>query len=207
MRRRGGSVLAVLATLGTVGWLIGCGLPTDASPRPIADADIPEELLEPSSTTTPEAVGRFTIDLWWLDDDRLASRPRNVSDFQPGTAIAALLSGLTPGDGEDGPVDTSIPSGTELLGTSEQSGVLTVDLSDQITDVQGEELKRALAQIVWTATARAFGINRVKFQVEGEDLAVITDEGTVTDPVNRGDFLSLEPEPEQAPTSTTVPSP
>jgi hypothetical protein len=190
----------VLAALASATWALGCGLPTDDSPRPIAAGDIPDALLEPSSTTTPETVGLYSVDLWWLDDDdRLTSRPRNVSDFQPGTAIAALLTGPDPT--EDGAVTTSIPGGTELLDASEEAGVLTVNLSEQI-NLQGEELKRALAQIVWTATEQAFGINRVKFQVEGEDLAVITDEGTETNPVNRGDFLSLQPE---EPTTTTAP--
>ena len=44
--------------------------------------------------------------------------------------------------------------------------MLTVNLSEQIAAVQGEELKRALAQIVWTATSRP-GIDRVRFQVKG----------------------------------------
>jgi spore germination protein GerM len=190
-----------LATLALAAWAVGCGLPTDGSPRPIPSSDIPEALLEPSSTTTPEAVGNFSVDLWWLDDERLTSRARNVSDFRPSTAIASLLAGVSP---EDSPADTSIPSGTELLGSREAGGVLTVNLSEQISGLQGEELKRALAQIVWTATAPAFGINRVKFQVEGSDLPVITDEGTVTEPVNRGDFRSLQPE---EPTTTTVATP
>jgi spore germination protein GerM len=192
----------VLTACAGAAWVVGCGLPTDDSPRPIAADDIPDALVEPSSTTTPEAQGNFSVDLWWFDDDdRLTSRPRNVADFQPGTAIESLLTGVS---AQDGAVDTSIPGGTELLGTSENSGVLTVNLSGPIADLQGEELKRALAQITWTATEQAFGINRVKFQVEGDDLSVITDEGTVTDPVNRGDFLSLQPE---EPTTTTAASP
>jgi spore germination protein GerM len=187
-----------LVTLTLTAWAVGCGLPTDGSPRPISSADIPEALLEPSSTTTPEAIGNFSVDLWWLDEERLTSRPRNVSDFRPSTAITALLAGVTE---EDAPARTSIPSGTELLGAEEEGRVLTVNLSEQIANLQGEELKRALAQIVWTATAPAFGINGVRFQVQGDDLPVITDEGTVTEPVNRGDFLSLQPE---EPTTTTA---
>jgi Sporulation and spore germination len=198
MNRRWRPVAVALGTLTLAGWSVGCGLPTDRSPRPIDAGDIPEALVEPSSTTTPEAVGNFNVDLWWLDDERLTSRPRNVSDFRPPTAIAALLTGVTP---EDAPADTSIPSGTELLDTTESGGVITVNLSGPIAAIQGEELKRALAQIVWTATTPGFNISRVKFELEGEDLPVITDEGTVTEPVNRGDFLSLQPE---EPTTTTV---
>jgi hypothetical protein len=191
------AALAVV-TLALAGWAVGCGLPTDGSPRPISSGDIPEALLEPSSTTTPEAVGNFSVDLWWLDAERLTSRPRNVSDFRPSTAIAALLTGVTP---DDAPADTSIPSGTELLGSRESNGVITLNLSAPIAAIQGEELKRALAQIVWTATTPGFNINGVRFEVDGEDLPVITDEGTVTEPVNRSDFRSLQPE---VPTTTTA---
>jgi hypothetical protein len=198
MKRRWRDSLLALVTLALTAWAMGCGLPTDDDPRPISSADIPDALLEPSSTTTPEAIGNFSVDLWWLDEERLTSRPRNVSDFRPSTAITALLAGVTE---EDTPARTSIPSGTELLGAEEDARVLTVNLSEQIANLQGEELKRALAQIVWTATAPAFGINGVRFQVEGDDLPVITDEGTVTEPVNRGDFLSLQPE---EPTTTTA---
>ncbi len=184
--------IAVAAGLG------GCGLPTDGHPRAIPSNDIPDALLQPSSTTTPESVGRFPADLWWIDDDVLADRTANVNDLQPLTVISALLAGDAPSD-----VQTSIPGGTELLDAPERGGMLTLNLSEQIATIQGEELKRALAQIVWTATGFP-NISGVLFQVNGEDLAVITDEGTVTDPVNRGDFRSLQP-PEPAPTTTTAP--
>jgi Sporulation and spore germination len=202
MNRRLRTATWTLVALSLAAWSVGCGLPTDNDPRPISSGDIPEELLEPSSTTTPEAVGRFSVDLWWLDDERLTSRPRNVPDLRPETAIAALLTGVTT---EDAPADTSIPSGTELLGTREANGEITVNLSEPITTIQGEELKRALAQIVWTATSPGFNISRVKFEVDGEDLPVITDEGTVTEPVNRGDFRSLQPE--EPTTTTAAPAP
>jgi hypothetical protein len=187
----GAAVALGLAALG------GCGLPTDDEPQAISPGNLPDSLLEPSSTTTPEAVGRFPADLWWIDVDVLADRTQNVPDLQPFTVISTLLAGNTPSD-----VQTSIPSGTELLGATEDQGVLTLDLSDEIATIQGEELKRALAQIVWTATEFP-NIDRVQFLVNGEELAVITDEGTVTAPVNRFDFRSLQP-PEPTTTSTTT---
>ncbi|MGH9119580.1 MAG: GerMN domain-containing protein [Acidimicrobiales bacterium] len=188
----------VVVALAVVAGLGGCGLPTDDEPRSLAADDIPDSLLAPSSTTTPESLGPYDANLWWIDNDVLVDRPANLPDLQPSTVISALLEGVPPTD-----VQTSIPGGTELLAAPEDGGILTVDLSEAIATVQGEELKRALAQIVWTATQFP-NISRVRFQVNGEPLAVITDEGTVTDPVNRGDFLSLQP-PEPAPTTTTGP--
>jgi spore germination protein GerM len=167
----------------------GCGLPTDDEPRTIPESDIPEELLAPSSTTTPEQPGAFTVTLWWIDDGLLAPRDGNVADFRIETAIAAVLAGPPPGD-----VGTSIPAGTTLLGIEEddEDDVLVIDLSEQITGIGSPELDRALAQIVFTATEED-GVEGVQFQVNGEDLPVPTDAGVVSDPVQRNDFGALVP--------------
>lgn len=194
-RARSALVAALVAALAVA----ACGMPADDVPRVIPPADIPDELLQPSSTTTPEAVGPFRVDLWWINDGLLAERPSNVSDLQPATAITTLLTVGPPSD-----VQTSIPPGTELIGTDENEdrGVLTINLSEQILGIQSPELDRALAQIVFTATEDE-GISGVRFQVNGEDLSVPTDEGIEARPVDRGDFLNLQP-PEPSPTTTTT---
>jgi hypothetical protein len=199
MTRRAASILLALATLAAVA---GCGLTTDESPRIIDADDVPPEVLAPSSTTLPggsEQGGGFEVSVYWIGEGRLVEGSRRVSDAQVGTALEALL--VTPPTAADGNVQTSIPSGTELLGTARDGDTLVVNLSPQFTEnIQGEELRRALAQIVYTATDTGV-VRRVQFQVDGDDIAVLTDEGTVTEPVTRRDFASLSPEP--PPTTTT----
>jgi hypothetical protein len=194
-RRRWWLVAAVVAAVLAVAG--ACGVPPEDEPRAIPDEQVPDDLLQESPTTVPEAGGPVGVDLWWIDDDGLLTElPGNVADFRPATAIAALLAGAPD------TVRTSIPAGTELLGTSEEGGTLVVDLSEHINAIQGDELKRALAQIVWTSTEDAT-INGVLFRVDGEDLPAITDEGIQNEPVLRSDFTSLQPAPE--PTTTTGP--
>jgi spore germination protein GerM len=180
---------AVVTALAIVaGVIAGCGLPTDDAPRPIPESDIPEELLAPSSTTTPAETGAFTVTLWWIDDGLLAPRDGNVADFRIETAIAAVLAGPPPSD-----VGTSIPAGTTAVSIEESDGdVLVINLSEQITGIGSPELDRALAQIVYTATEED-DVEGVLFQVNGEALSVPTDAGVVSDAVERDDFASQVP--------------
>jgi hypothetical protein len=193
---------APLVTLLALAALTGCGLTTEDSPRAIDPSDVPPEVLAPSSTTLPgasEGAGGFEVSVYWIGEGRLVEGARRVSDAQVATALEALL--VAPPTAADGNVQTSIPNGTELLSTARDGDTLVVNLSPQFTEnIQGEELRRALAQIVYTATDTGV-VRRVQFRVGGDDIAVLTDEGTVTEPVTRSDFSSLAPEP--PPTTTT----
>ena len=130
-----------------------------------AERQYPTTCLQPSSTTVP-GVGRARRRRPVVDRQRRAAHragPATSPTSARRPRSAALLAGAPPI--RCGP---SIPGGTELLGTTEDGGTLTVNLSEQINAIQGEELKRALAQIVWTSTEDAT-ISGCWFQVNGED--------------------------------------
>ena len=68
--------------------------------------------------------------------------------------------------------------------------MLTLDLSEEFDTVTGDRLARAVAQIVFTATAIPGGnIARVAFRVEGEARNVNDDDGrSLSDPVSPNDY-------------------
>jgi len=191
---------ALLALTLLVG-VSACGLSEDSEPQAIATDDVPADLLDPnpSSSTSIAAVPNAAVNVYYLvlEDGlpHLRGISRAVTD--PTSVAARLTALLTPptGDEQLAGITTSIPTDTRLLGTelSEEEGVLTIDLSRSLFDVQGAELRNAFAQLVWTATD-VEGVSRVRFEVDGEEYRVPDDAG-IEQPssVGRADYDALKP--------------
>ena len=181
-----------------------CGLSENENPRIIAADDIPEGLVDEapsSSTTITDTPSTATINVYYLvlqdGATRLVAVPRDVTD--PARAkdrLEALLAPPTPEEQTAG-ITTSIPAGTTLLGTEliEADRELVVDLSRSLFDIQGEELRNAFAQLVWTIT-QLDGVRQVRFLVDGEEYRV-PDEDGIEQPgaVRQADYEKLSPAP------------
>ena len=63
---------------------------------------------------------------------------------------------------------TNIPRETQLLSTRPSGDVLFVDVTPEITELSGEQLVLAVAQIVFTA-AEIDGVRAVRLRVNGQD--------------------------------------
>jgi spore germination protein GerM len=63
---------------------------------------------------------------------------------------------------------TNIPQETQLLSTRSSGDVLFVDVSPEITELSGDLLVLAVAQVVFTA-AEIDGVRAVRLRVNGED--------------------------------------
>ncbi len=195
MRRAAALVVAALVVL-----VAGCGLTENDEPRVIASGDLPEELVGPTpstSTTVEASPTRTVVAIYYLVQQatgpRLVRVAREVADAsRPRDRIAALLLPPT-GEEQASGILTSIPSDTILIDTELQDGELVVDLSRSLFDVQGEELRNAFAQIVWTAT-EVESVTRVRFLVDGEEYRA-PDAGGIEQPgaVQRTDYVSLAP--------------
>lgn len=184
--------------------LAACGLSENRDPQVIAADEIPSELLaaNPSSSTTLAASPRtasVTVYLVSTVDGttHLVPVQREVAAAgadRAGDRLIALLAAPTKAELASG-VITSIPSDTVLLDTDldEATQELTIELSRSLFDVQGEELRNAFAQLVWTATELE-GIRRVRFVVDGEVYRT-PDEAGIEQPgaVSRIDYRSLAP--------------
>jgi hypothetical protein len=87
----------------------------------------------------------------------------------PEILLLLLLSG--PSQSElDVRMVTAIPAGTELISTRRSGSTLFVDITDQITELTGEALTLAVAQVVFTASELP-GVRAVRLRINGEDQA------------------------------------
>ncbi len=193
--RRALAVALVLAAVAA-----GCGLSENDEPRVISAADLPTELVDPSpssSTTKAPSPTTTSVPVYYLVQQdgvpRLVAVAREVADpTRPRDRLAALLVPPTPDEQAAG-ILTSIPADTVLIDTKLKGDEVVIDLSRSLFDVQGEELRNAFAQMVWTAT-EVEGVRRVRFLVDGEEFRV-PDAGGIEQPgaVQRSDYVTLAP--------------
>jgi len=181
-----------------------CGLSENSDPRAIAANDLPPGLIDEtpsSSTTVADTPSTATINVYYLalqnGVTRLVAVPRDVTDASRAKdRLEALLAPPSPEEQAAG-ITTSIPADTVLLGTEliEADRELVIDLSRSLFDIQGEELRNAFAQLVWTAT-QLEGVRQVRFLVDGEEYRV-PDEAGIEQPgaVRQADYDSLSPFP------------
>lgn len=194
--------LALLVVLAVVTITGGCGLSENSTPQAIAPENLPPDLLNPnpgSSTTLPESPATTSIRVYFIrrvgDRDHLAPVERQVtSPTLPGDRIAALLSQPTALESQQG-LTSSIPANTVLLNASvdDHNHELVVNLSKELFSIQGEELAKAFAQIVWTVS-ELDNIRQVRFLVNGvafraPDAAGVEQDGAVT----TSDYAVLAP--------------
>ena len=157
------AAVAVLAT--------GCAIDADAVPR-----DVPEdERLLSVVIEGSAAAGGERIYLVGPGEDRLLrSVPREA--FTREELISTLLRG--PNDDEvAAQYSTVIPPATELRGVRTQGQTLTIDLSDDLTELNTASLIEAIAQIVYTA-AEIEGVRTVRIAIDGETQAWTTADGS-----------------------------
>jgi spore germination protein GerM len=190
MRSRRRALLAIVLVLVTL--VAACGIPKDSQPRLIAEE--PEGL---NTSTQPTAdVGGRNVKVYLIDGQtdplKLAARERSTTQ-QPGPleAVQALLLGLSKPDDEAG-YQTKIPPDTQLRDDSKVEGnLVTIDLSNQISQISAQNAVQAYAQLVYTATQ--YQPSQVQFMTEGEPINAQTDAATKAQ-VSRNDYRSLDPQ-------------
>lgn len=160
MRRR------IPALLTSALLVAGCALSPDAAPR---DLPADEQTLVPAQTATGgEAEGPDRIYLGAPGEERLLrSVPRDTATRQD--LIEILLAGPNENELEQ-QYTTFLPASLELLDTFKQGTILFLDVSDELTELTGQPLSRALAQIVYTATELE-GVERVQITVNGSPVS------------------------------------
>ena len=199
-RRRATAALVALALAATA-LLGGCGVGENDEPHVIAADELPPGLAGETPTTSTSVASPTVqaVTVYYLvqqgDVVRLVGVTREVE--RADRARDRLAAVLTPPSAEEAAtgVLTSIPADTALLETEldESDGELTIDLSRSLFDVQGQELRNAFAQLVWTATELP-GVRLVRFRVDGEEFRA-PDGAGVEQPgaVTRADYATLAP--------------
>ncbi|MDW3212755.1 MAG: GerMN domain-containing protein [Ilumatobacteraceae bacterium] len=156
----------IIALLASALAIAGCGLSPDAAPR---DLPADERTLVPAQAATgSQAEGPDRIYLGAPGEERLLrSVPRDAVSRQD--LIEILFAG--PNEDElDQQYTTFLPANLELLDTFKQGTILFLDVSDELTELTGQPLSRALAQIVYTA-AELDGVERVQITVDGNPVS------------------------------------
>lgn len=202
-RRRLTGLLVVVALVA-----VGCALPSDDEPDVLACDGVCAQVLEPaptSSTSTTLPVQTLPVNLFFFDaEDTLQPESRQI---RTPISAADVLRELFEGTTEQGK-STAIPPDVELVDATvdEATGILTVSLTDALFAIEGTELVRAIAQIVYTATQLS-AVRSVRFEIDGEIQPVpVGDGGSQTRPVTKDDFPSFNPlnTPSSSTTSSTT---
>ena len=184
-RRVGLLVLLVLA-------LGSCGIPTDDSPRPLAEG---ATTTDPTPEEPADSRGSATLYLsaGGENTDLVAVRRELEGEASVGRVLEALLQGETEEDTAAGYVSL-IPPGTAVEDLEPgDDGLLTIGFSDEWGELQGESATGAYGQVVLTVTELA-GVKRVTFLVAGEVVpAPTSDQGNEQQVVTRASYRSLEP--------------
>lgn len=180
MRRLLAPTSAVLVAL----LLAACGVPVDDAPRALPSTAV-------AATTAAAVPGSAASAVVWLvRDDRIT--PRRTPVPPPGDPEAALRALLERLPAAPGRARSAIPAGTRLLSVVTESGVATLDLSPEFAATGGDELRLAVAQVVFTATEPGGGITGVRLRIEGEPVDVPLRDASLSDePLSRAEYADL----------------
>jgi hypothetical protein len=197
----GGSRIVVGALVGSLAVaLSACGIPTAATPTPIARSAVPYHLLDPAPTSTtapgtPPAVGVGEQIYLVAPTGNLVAVDREVAVPASLTQVTgALLAGPTTTESATGIQSFLSRTGVEVT-VDASSGVATVDFTSDPIQVVGPDQTLAIAQVVYTLTQQP-GITGVSFEIAGKAIEVPTAAGAqVPGPVTRADYAPQAPLP------------
>jgi hypothetical protein len=164
-----------------------------AGPVEVPARDVPFPL-----SRSPEAGGvgqAESFRVFFVRGERLAPVERRISsDIPPQrAAVEALLAGPTMEE-QAQQIRSDIPRETRLLGMQVVDRVAVVDLSGEFQAPSNPDaILLRTAQVVWTLSQFP-GVNAVRFQVDGDTVAVIVDGGNAVErPVSTPDYAAEVP--------------
>jgi spore germination protein GerM len=152
-----------------LGLVASCGIQADDGPRDIGVDD--RSLTPTDAADASEASGASRVYLVTPNESDAQRRLRSVQrDVQPRAAplLEVLFDGPNTTEAGDG-MSTALPAGLQLRSTRPVGDVLFVDVSEEMTELSGDLLILAVAQIVHTAT-EIDSVRAVRLRVEGQDL-------------------------------------
>jgi hypothetical protein len=178
----------------------GCGVPQDDRPRALTPQEVP--FASPTDSPPSESVGGRQVALGFVRDESVVVTNRTVEDPRTTQEVLELLFAGPSADEDAAGLSSLLPSTVtvEDVQTTDRTAVVTLDGPDDSEVLRLQPL--AYAQIVATLTpARATG---VRFRLDGTDLRVPREDGSLTDqPLARRDYAGLLAAPA---TATATPS-
>lgn len=184
-------------------WLVGACTVSTNDQAVVVDNELFEPVLSTTTTTTSTTAPDVTktVDVYFLRTTdggaRLQSVSRRVDVDAAAQEILSNLFTVRPDSDEpdEAGLISAIPESAELLSATNVPGStrLVVDVRGLFGDtgIQGNDLRNALAQIVFTATESA-DVTEVVFRDDGEPQSAIVGSGETTDqPVRASDYDEL----------------
>jgi hypothetical protein len=192
-RRRAWVAPACLVVSAALG-LTACGVGAESAPHPIDRADVPFDLVERADAPATPNPAPYSFTIFLVAGDRLHAATRgSQSAPTPGAQLRRLLQGPTPVEADAG-LRTLLTPDVAIDHVRVADGIATVALSGaSAAQPPGSERALAVAQLVYTATAIP-GVDRVRFEVDGEPAEIPRGDGTLTNrPVGRDDYALAAP--------------
>ena len=189
MSRRRRAALLVVVVVG----VSACGVSTDDRASRVPNHDVPFGLLEQNSGARPSNPGGAETSIFLVKNDRLAPTVRRIDpSARPQTVLRALERGPTKEEVAAG-LRSALPETHAVDVASLAAGTVTVELDPAFTTLPSGDQLLALAQLVFTLTARP-GIGQVRFTLEGQAIEVPRADGSlVATPVSRDDYAAVAP--------------
>jgi hypothetical protein len=142
------------------GALAGCGVPTGGTPEAIPTSQVPYDLSSPSPTAAgvPSTSARVDEPRVYLvgEDGAVVPRGRSLDSGSLRDRLDQLLDDLATGPTASELTDrlsTALRPETSLTVDGLSDGTVTIDLGGDAEAPAGQESRRAVAQIVLTATS------------------------------------------------------
>jgi spore germination protein GerM len=203
-----------LAALAAVLVAAGCGVPTGGQPTTISASDVPYGLAEPSapstSTAPPEVLADTSRVYLLAAGDVLLPRGRELAGSSRRERLADLLAQLAAGptDAErDEQLSTALPPEVRLTVAALDDGTATIEMDAFAQAPSGVAGRRAVAQIVLTATSVP-GVRSVLLHLAGEPIEAPLPSGELTGrPLTADDYLGFTtPAPAAVPAEPPAPA-
>ncbi len=176
--------------------LAACGIPVDAQPHDITDRRTPSSVASSVSSTVAQnarAKVFFLAAATTGRPDRLQTTLRPV-EITLTSVIKELLKGPT--IDESKAVVTAIPLETRLTSATQSAeGVAELNLNNTFFNAKGDQLVRAIAQLVYTASAIP-SVTQVRILVDGAEREWPRADGSrvvVGRALTAADFAELSP--------------
>jgi spore germination protein GerM len=180
----------VVSTIG----LAACGIPVDGQTRDIVDNRATTSIASGISSTVPKEAKAKVFFISAATPSRAARLQTVVRQAELGlpSALRELMKGPTPEEARV--VQTAIPLDTQLITvTQSPEGLAEINLNATFFNATGDQLVRAVAQLVYTASA-ATGVTQVRILVDGKPRDWPRGDSTrLSRPLTMADFPELSP--------------
>ncbi len=170
-----------------------CGIPEDRQPNTITS---PISIREGSQPESPASEENRKETIYLFDENnQLAPVQREipVKDLRVTDLINELVGDLTELE-RNAVLSTAVPVGLSLSGVEQDNDIATINFNAGGLEVlEGEELTKALAQIVWTLTETG-SLSEIRISIEGDMKTWPTPDGGDQQLLRRIQFISYAPE-------------